>query len=377
MNTITNPVVGFGGTHVRVTYVKRHIVDNKPSGMPTIIGEPVRQKCPRKDGVVDLPATLDLVSQGIKRSLPEDVTKFVCIDAPGAWQKNGLPYPGSVGNIPELESCRLAEEFPAMLGPDWKAAVNNDGIAGGLAIAQSLLANIDRFPEVKEILSKHGAKISAFVPGTGFGAGAFLVNKGIARPATGPQQFFDIMLWVGQDLLNSGWTTLETTCSGKGFAFQAKNSLLAHRYPENMLTGDLIRDLAFSNNENIAIDEKNTAMEIYRTAARGLAEAMKLCYQGGHPEMSLKAVVNDPHTLETKFWKDVKNTRVFLLGGWLANPSVRGFMSEEIAKNLRGFRRELIPIFANDIPGVEHMLASDSAELIGASLLMPEEYAKG
>jgi hypothetical protein len=376
MNTVTHPVVGLGGTHLRYGFAQRDIVAGKLSGMPRIVGDPVRLKCPLKNGVVDLRNTLSLVANGIKSPIPKGITKFIGIDAPGAWQENGLPYPGSVGNIPELASCKIAEELPAMLGPEWKAAVNNDGVAGVLAIAQSLLSNLDRFPEIQEVLSKHGAKISGFVPGTGFGAGAFLVNKGYARPATGPQQFFDIMLWIGQDLLNSGWTTIETTCSGKGFAFQAMNSLLGKRYAEDTLSGDFIRSLAFSDGTEHPEDEIATALGIYRTAAKGLAETMKLCYRGGHPSISLKAVVNDPHTLETKFWNDVRNTRVFVLGGWLTHPSVKGFMSAEISKNLEGFDKQLFAIFADEIPGVSQMLNTDSTELVGASLLMPEYYAK-
>lgn len=91
MKTIIHPVVGLGGTHVRIGFAQRTISGNRFSGMPAITGDPIRIKCPRKDGVADLKKTLSLVADGIKDSLPEESIKFIGIDAPGAWQENGLP----------------------------------------------------------------------------------------------------------------------------------------------------------------------------------------------------------------------------------------------------------------------------------------------
>ncbi len=375
--TILHPVVGLGGTHVRYVHAERAVAGKRFSGMPTIIGDPVRLKCVRNNAGVDLKGTLDLVAKGIGTSMPAGVTEFVGIDAPGAWQENGLPYLGTTPNIPDLDSYNFADQFPKMLGPGWKATVNNDGVASVLAISQMLLMNLDKFPEIQALLSEENAGLAGFVPGTGFGAGAFRVNQMLAKPVPGPQQFFDIMLWEGPDFLNCGWITPETACAGTGFKFQAERSLLGERYPEEKITGNFIRKLAFLNDPTTAREERIVALDIYRNAAKGLAETMKLTYSGGEPGRSRKAVVNTPNDVEYDFWENVQGTRVFILGGWLTDPSVKGFISKGLTSELEGFEPKLIPVFADEIPGVREMIASDTTELIGASLLMPEEYAKG
>jgi len=376
MNTITHPVVGLGGTYIRSGFVQRTISGGRFVGMPTVIGEPRKLTCVRNGSGVDLKATLETAASYIRKTLPAGATKFVGIDAPGAWQENGLPYLGTTPNIPDLGSFHFAKEFPAMIGRGWEAAVNNDGVANVLAIAQMLLTNLSRFPEAKEELSKQDAGLAGFVPGTGFGAGTFHINNGLAKPVPGPQQFFDIMLWQGPDFLNCGWITPETACAGIGFKFQAGNSLLGKRYPEEKITGNFIRKLAFLNDPTTAREEKSVALDIYRNAAKGLAETMKLTYSGGDPEISRKAVVNCPRNVETDFWENVQNTRVFILGGWLTDPSVKGFISQELARHLEGFNPKPVTVFADEIPGVAEMIKTDSAELIGASLLMPEKYAR-
>ncbi len=375
--TITHPVVGLGGTHIRYGFAQRTVSDNRFSGMPSLAGTPVRIECIREGDAVDLKRTLALAAKGLRGSLPDNVTRFVGIDAPGAWQENGLPYLGTTPNIPDLGSYRLAEQFPKMFGPGWKAAVNNDGVANVLAIAQMLLTNLDRFPEIQKILRGQNAGLAGFVPGTGFGAGAFRINNGLAQPVPGPQQFFDIMLWEGSDFLKCGWVTPETACAGTGFKFQAERSLLGERYPKEKITGNFLRKLAFLNDPTTAREERAVALNIYRTAAKGLAETMKLTYSGREPGRSRKAVVNTPNDVESDFWENVQGTRVFILGGWLTDPSVKGFISRELTRELEGFETKLFPIFADEIPGVKEMIQSDSTELIGASLLMPEEYAKG
>ncbi len=376
MRTITHPVVGLGGTHIRVGFVQRDVVGNRFAGMPTVIGDPAKLNCVRNNTGVDLKATLNMAANKIMTSLPSDTTEFVGIDAPGAWQENGLPYLGTTPNIPDLGSFNLAKGFPAMMGRGWKAAVNNDGVANVLAIAQMLLTNLSRFPGAKEALSKQDAGLAGFVPGTGFGAGAFRINSGLAKPVPGPQQFFDIMLWQGTDFLNCGWVTPETACAGIGFKFQAENSLLGERYDDEKLTGDFIKKLAFMNPDSTNSEERAVARNIYRIAARGLADTMKLTYNGGDETGSRKAVVNSPRNVETDFWEGVSGTRVFILGGWLTDPSVKGFISQELARNLEGFNPKLFTVFADEIPGVNEMMRTDSTELIGASLLMPEEYAR-
>lgn len=375
--TILHPVVGLGGTHVRFGFAQRAISENRFHGMPSLVGTPERMTCIRTNDGVDLNATLDKVAKGLKGSLPDNATRFIGIDAPGAWQKNGLPYLGTTPNIPDLDSYHFAEQFPKMFGPGWKAAVNNDGVANVLAISQMLLMNLDKFPEIQRLLSEKNAGLAGFVPGTGFGAGAFRVNQGLATPVPGPQQFFDIMLWEGPDFLNCGWITPETACAGIGFKFQAERSLLGERYPEEKITGNFIRKLAFLNDPTTAREERIVALDIYRNAAKGLAETMKLTYSGGEPGRSRKAVVNTPNDVEYDFWENVQGTRVFILGGWLTDPSVKGFISKGLTSELEGFEPKLIPVFADEIPGVREMIASDTTELIGASLLMPEEYAKG
>jgi len=377
MNTIIHPVVGLGGTYVRVGFVQRDVLNNRFAGMPAVIGEPTKLNCIRTANEVDLKATLYMAANKISTSMPAGTTKFVGIDAPGAWQENGLPYLGTTPNIQDLGSFHFAKEFPAMIGREWKAAVNNDGVANVLAIAQMLLTNLSRFPEAKEALSKMNAGLAGFVPGTGFGAGAFRINNGLAKPVPGPQQFFDIMLWQGPDFLNCGWITPETACAGIGFKFQAENSLLRERYAEGKLTGDFIKKLAFMNPGSTSREERAVARNIYRNAAKGLAETMQLTYSGGEPGRSRKAVVNAPNDVESNFWENVQGTRVFILGGWLTDPSVKGFISQELARYLEGFNPKPVTVFADEIPGVAEMIKTDSAELIGASLLMPEEYAKG
>lgn len=377
MNTIIHPVVGLGGTYIRSGFVQRNISGNRFVGMPTFIGEPRKLNCVRTGSGVDLKATLETAASYIRQNLPAGATNFVGIDAPGAWQENGLPYLGTTPNIPELDSFHFAEEFPAMIGRGWKAAVNNDGVTNVLAISQMLLTNLDKFPEIQGILRGQNAGLAGFVPGTGFGAGAFRINNGLAQPVPGPQQFFDIMLWQGPDFLNCGWVTPETACAGTGFKFQAGNSLLSERYEEGKLTGDFIKKLAFMNASSTNSDERAVARSIYRTAARGIAETMKLTYSGVEPTISRKAVVNCPRNVETDFWENVQNTSVFILGGWLTDPSVKGFISQELARDLEGFSTKLFTVFADEIPGVNEMMKNDSTELIGASLLMPAEYARG
>lgn len=376
MNTIIHPVVGLGGTYIRSGFVRRDISGNRFVGMPAVIGEPTKLNCIRNDSGVDLNATLDMAAKKIRTSMPAGTTRFVGIDAPGAWQENGLPYLGTTPNIPDLGSFHFAKEFPAMIGHGWEAAVNNDGVANVLAIAQMLLTNLSRFPEAKEALSKRDAGLAGFVPGTGFGAGAFRINNGLAKPVPGPQQFFDIMLWEGQDFLNCGWVTPETACAGIGFKFQAERSILGEKYPEEKITGNFIRKLAFLNDPTTAREERIVALNIYRNAAKGLAETMKLTYSGGEPGRSRKAVVNAPNDVESDFWENVQGTRVFILGGWLTAPSVKGFISQELARCLEGFNPKPVTVFADEIPGVSAMIKTDSAELIGASLLMPEKYAR-
>lgn len=377
MKALIHPVVGLGGTHVRCGFAQRPVSEGRFSGVPRLIGDPARLECARTAGTVDLQATLSMVADGIKRSMPAGTAEFIGVDAPGAWQENGLPYLGTTPNIPELGSYRFAEQFPKMFGPKWQAAVNNDGVANVLAISQMLLANLDKFPEVQAVLSEQNAGLAGFVPGTGFGAGAFRVSGGLARPVPGPQQFFDIMLWQGPDLLNCGWITPETACAGIGFKFQAQRSLLGERYPEEKITGNFVRKLAFLNDPTTAMEEKSVALDIYRNAAKGLAETMKLTYSGGERGRSRKAVVNTPNSVEFGFWENVQGTRAFILGGWLTDPSVKGYISRELSKELAGHEPKLISIFADEIPGVAAMIASDITELIGASLLMPERYARG
>ena len=125
------------------------------------------------------------------------------------------------------------------------------------------------------------------------------------------------------------------------------------------------------------MEEKSVALDIYRNAAKGLAETMKLTYSGGERGRSRKAVVNTPNSVEFGFWENVQGTRAFILGGWLTDPSVKGYISRELSKELAGHEPKLISIFADEIPGVAAMIASDITELIGASLLMPERYARG
>ncbi|MFA5103716.1 MAG: hypothetical protein WC527_00835 [Candidatus Margulisiibacteriota bacterium] len=379
MKTITYPVVGFGGTNVRCGIVSRQTQGGRFVGMPQIVHID-KLTCARKDipldtgcgtrSVVDLARTLSMAADSFKSS--GQLVKFVGIDAPGAWLEEGIPYRGTTFNIPDLQGYKLADNFAQMLGPGWRAAVENDGVSHVLAIVQILLGNLKKFPEISEILSKQGSKLAGFVPGTGFGAGAFRINNGFARPIPGPQQFFDIALWAGPDVMHCGWVTPETACAGVGFTFQAMKTLLGTRYKEEELTGEFLTRLAFAQDSTIKKDEREAAIEIYRQAAKGLATTMELTYDGGDPKMSRKMAVNDPPHLESSFWKSVKSTRVFLLGGWLTDPAVKGFISDELSRLLAGHRKGLHFIFADDIPGVSEMA---EPELIGASLLIPKEFA--
>lgn len=396
--TIVHPVVGFGGTNLRVALAERDVVSGKLSGMPKIL-HPVIMPSPKLScsDNVDLDKALSQVRNVIlsktEKCSGTELVKFVGWSLPGAWLESGVPYPGTTPNIPGLRDFHLADEFASMMGPGWRVAGNNDGVVQVFAQANLLLKHLDLFPHVRAALSCFASpKIAGLVPGTGCGGGFMNAGKFIV-PVSGPQQVFDFKLWPGLSVIpGSSYVLNEDAIAGVGFSLQARNSFLKHRYSEKALDrraiGPLLSRMAFSGSKRIKADEKEFALGVYRNAVRALKETMELTFNGGDLKgRSRKAVVNSPAEVEANFWSAVRGTTAFILGGWLADPMVKPFIGKELKDSLdRDGQIGLQFVFSDDIPGVDKMVhfkpaigpnKMDITELVGASLLMPENLING
>lgn len=326
-----------------------------------------------KGFVTDLSQTLERTARGLKdifRDIPikerNAVPKTVGICAPGAWLAEGTPYKGTVPNLPDLEGCRLAEEFPPFMGPNWKAVVNNDGVATVLAMAFALLSHRDKYPAAQEALAACN-RIAGFIPGTGFGAGAFRVEGPHIIPVPGPQQFFDLILDEGEGRIRPGVVTPEDLVTGEGLRYQAiRDGVLSARFKPEELTGDGLALLAEHGEAAI----REAARDLYRRAGQALAKTMILTFEGGAAGASRKAVVNDPPELETAFWENVKGTRVFILGGWLMSRPAREHVWPTLKDVVHRSGHPFVIIPADEIIGVRELLSSDAAGLVGAALLV-------
>ncbi len=377
------PVIDFGATHTRrgfaAVQVSRGRFVRAPSLLypekPKKIKNPTRFAQGHPKGLVtDLKATLEktvenlkALYQRVKKEHRYPLVKTVGISAPGAWLEEGIPYRGTVPNVPDLENFKLAQEVSRMMGSGWSAVVNNDGVANVLAMAHYLLANIDKFSKVKEALRENG-RIAGFIPGTGFGAGAFYIKEGQVIPVPGPQQFFDIIVGEGEGRIAPHCLTPEDLATGEGLKHQAERSIiLADKFSKDKLTGEFIASLTEDEDESI----KEAARTLYRKAGEALAQTMILTYKGGAEGESKKAVVNDPPLLEAEFWRWIRGTRIFILGGWLASEPAKRHTLPALEKALKVTRYDFMIISADEIPGVTELLKKDAAGLVGAALLLP------
>jgi predicted NBD/HSP70 family sugar kinase len=377
------PVIDLGATHTRRGFVAASVSQGRFTGTPYLLypEKPKKIKNPTKfvqghpkGFVTDLTATLEktvenlkVLYQRVKKKYRYPLVKTVGISAPGAWLEEGIPYKGTVPNVPDLENFNLAEEVSRMMGPGWRAAVNNDGVANVLAMAHYLLANIEKYPAAKEALKESG-KIAGFIPGTGFGAGAFYIKESQVMPIPGPQQFFDIIVGEGEGRICPHCLTPEDLATGEGLKHQAeRNIILANKFSKEKLTGEFMASLTEHRDESI----KEAARALYRKAGEALAQTMILAFEGGAEGESKKAVVNDPPRLETEFWQWVKGTRVFILGGWLTAKPAKRYTLSVLEKTLKNKGYDFVIILADEIPGITELLEKDAAGLIGAALLLP------
>lgn len=379
------PVIDFGATHTRRGFVAVRISQGRFIGTPYLIcpKKPKKIKNPTKfvqghpkGSVTDLKATLKKTVENlkvlyrmIKNKYRYPLIKTIGISAPGAWLEEGIPYKGTVPNVPDLEHFKVAEEVSRMMGLGWSAVVNNDGVANVLAMAHYLLANIEKFPAAKEALKESG-KIAGFIPGTGFGAGAFYIKESQVMPIPGPQQFFDIIVGEGEGRIAPHCLTPEDLATGEGLKRQAeRNIILADKFSKDKLTGEFIASLTEHKDESI----KEAARALYRKAGEALAQTMILAFEGGAEGESKKAVVNDPPRLESEFWQWVKGTRVFILGGWLTSKPAKKYTLPILEKILKDKGYDFVIILADEIPGVMELLKKDAVGLIGAALLLPPD----
>jgi len=380
-STITIPAVDIGATHTRKGVVHIRAEGEGAYSLPRLLLpdrskkflNPTRPAPGHPKGyVTDIRLTLERAARGLKdifRDIPikerKAVHKTVGICAPGAWLAEGIPYKGTVPNLPDLEGFKLAEEFPRFMGEDWKAVVANDGVANVLAIAHALAAQRDKFPQVRDALSACG-RIAGFIPGTGFGGGALWVEGGRMTPVPGPQQFFDLILDEGEGRIRPGFLTPEDLATGEGLRLQAiRDDILHRRFRPDELSGDGLALLAEHGEAPI----REAARSLYRRAGQALAKTMILTYEGGAEGVSRKAVVNDPPELETEFWANVKGTRVFILGGWLMSRPAKDHAWPTMNEWIHRSGRPIVTVAADEIPGVRELLASDAAGLVGAALL--------
>jgi len=379
------PVIDFGATHTRRGFAAVRVSRGRFISSPYLLypKKPKKIKNPTKyvlghpKGLVtDLKATLEktvkdikALSQRVEKKYRYPLIKTVGISAPGAWLEDGIPYKGTVPNVPDLENLKLAQEVSRMMGAGWNAVVNNDGVANVLAMAHYLLANIEKFPTAKEALKKSG-KIAGFIPGTGFGAGAFYLKESRVIPIPGPQQFFDIIVGEGEGRIAPGSLTLEDLATGEGLRYQAeRNVILANKFRKDKLGGEFIASLTEHKDESI----KDEARALYRKAGAALARLVILTFEGGAEGESKKAVVNDPPRLETEFWKWVKGTRVFILGGWLTSRPAKNLTLPAMEKEIKDKGYDFVTILADEIPGVKELLKKDGAGLVGAALILPPD----
>jgi hypothetical protein len=378
------PAVDLGATHTRKGLVLVRTEGDAPSGhLRLLLPErskkflnPTRPAPEHPKGyVTDLPQTLEKAARGLKdifRDIPikdrNAIRKTVGICAPGAWLADGVPFRGTVPNLPDLAGFRLAEEFPKYMGDGWRAVVNNDGVANVMAIAHALFTQRDKLPQVKDALAACG-RIVGFIPGTGFGAGALWVEGGRLAPAPGPQQFFDLVLEEGDGRIKPGVVTPEDVATGEGLRLQAlRDDVLRARFKPDELTGDGLAVLTDHREEAV----REAARGLYRRAGRALAQAMILTYEGGAADGApRKAVVCDPPELEREFWANVKGTRLFILGGWLMSRPAKDHAWPTMRDLVHRSGHPIVTVEADEIIGVRELLASDAAGLTGAALLVP------
>jgi predicted NBD/HSP70 family sugar kinase len=377
------PVIDLGATHTRRGFVSVRVSQGRLIGTPYLLypKKPKKIKNPTKfvqdhpkGSVTDLKATLKKIVKNlkvlckmVKKEYRFPLIRTIGISAPGAWLEEGIPYKGTVPNVPDLENFKLAQEVSRLMGSGWSAAVNNDGVANVLAMAHCLLANIEKFPAAKDALKESG-KIAGFIPGTGFGAGAFYIKEGQVMPIPGPQQFFDIVIGEGEGRICPHCLTPEDLATGEGLKRQAeRNAFLIKKFSQEKLTGEFVASLTEHKDERI----KEAARALYRKAGQALAQTMILTYEGGAEGESKKAVVNDPPRLEAEFWQGVKGTRVFILGGWLTSKSARNYTLPVLEKELKDKGFDFVTLLADEIPGVNELLKKDAAGLVGAALLLP------
>jgi hypothetical protein len=351
--------VDIGGTHVRVGLVQT-LSRGKPPRLKDFKTNKIESspgRWPDIHRVVETAAALirGMTDRWEKRGW--SVIRQVGVSAPGAYLKNGKVYPGTVPNIPGLEKVKLFSLFLQSLGSGWTITashVNNDGVLQGLFLA-------DRYAAAKSLKE---AKIIVLVPGTGFGAGAYVVKEGVVRPMPGPQQLFDVVVREAEPgepmVIPDGTVRL-----AKG-----REPLIA----ENLMTGQALRRLG-----TYLLGKEVTGEQISRWALspgtnRNHKRAKDIFFQVGR---DLARFIN--RTQSGKFKKqcvphrpDTRGAAHFLIGGsWLVQGAGRKISLPQAIKILRGSGLcsvQVIP--ADKIPGFGKRFLWKGLGVLGASLLV-------
>ncbi|MBU2101813.1 MAG: hypothetical protein KKF80_00305, partial [Candidatus Omnitrophica bacterium] len=315
------PVVDVGGTHTRVGYVLANIGDSSKIEHLQLLDVEMIDNPKTKDqqGLADLAGILDEVEkmlrssyQRVQAAYPQyTLIKTIGVSLPGAWMETGYIYPGTSPNIPGLEQCNVAKVLADRLGTGWRVAVNNDGIMHLLSILHYLLIHKKSFGDHIEKKLDENAKVVGFIPGTGFGAGAFQIHNHQAIPLPGPQQFSDIILSAAAD--KDGWMrpdvyTAEDLATSGGFERLAQKNELSKLLPSGQLNRQVIRKLALGTYKGfLPVAPMRTAeavtRKMFEDEGKAVASLMILAHEGGRKGASRKCVVNDPPALEEDFWK--------------------------------------------------------------------------
>lgn len=372
------PVVDLGGTHIRIGFIQRKFKGKNFVGHPELIWC-CSQKLPVKTGAgedgPDLNVAVDLVTakiaEGIESLREEsdsiEVVTEVGISSPGSWLANGKVYPGTVPNIPDLEDTELAsiitDNLRGQLGPAWKAYVNNDGIANALTGAHFFIEAMKQgeFSKEKQIL-KETSKIIGFFPGTGFGAGGFVIDGDTITPMPGPQEFFDIVLRDGKGRFSSSELICEDLITGIGLGDIAFTyPVFRKAYPDTEFNGAIVAEAT----ESLDPELKDAAVQIFEQVAIDLAQTMITLYEANGKKLVLNEL-----SVEAEFWKNVKGCRIFIVGGWLLDPKVKKIVLPFVRSCLqdRGYAN-IVVVEADQIPRLGE--AVKDAGAIGASFFTP------
>ncbi|HRY30252.1 MAG TPA: hypothetical protein P5079_09490, partial [Elusimicrobiota bacterium] len=354
--------VDIGGTSLRVGFVS---VDDEGR----IVGQgekclvyAVSQKMPRTEtGLADGPEAVKWLGRMILEAVEEvehagwTVSRRLGVSAPGAYLEDGNVYPGTVRNVPSLEKMKLYEALGAELGPDWDlspASVNNDGVLQGQVAAAKYLETDRTFRD---------GKIVSFVPGTGFGAGAYEVKDGVVLPLPGPQQLCDVVVGAAS--------------SGEPILVQEGESLVVRPAEggeplsvENLVTGRALGLLG-----SAAFGRAVTGGELSRLAMDGDPRASRIFAHAGVAlaRFAMKINSGDFEKTTVAHRPDTRGAAVFLAGGsWLLHGAGEKItlrvMRETLDQNGRG---DIKIVRIDELPGMEGLIPH--LGILGAASLAP------